>query len=85
MASVDCSMSLQLIPMYGDVTAPGLFACWHGDDALPSGDEALAQAAELALVAATGDRAAMLALLPDSLPHISWGLLLLWPLLLLLL
>jgi len=56
--------------MYGDVTALGLFA-WHGDDALPSGDEALAQAAEFALVAATGDLAAMLALLPDSLPQIS--------------
>jgi len=68
------------MPMYGDVTAPGLLA-WHGDDALPSGDEALAQAAELALVAATGDLAAMLALLPVSLPQISCALLL-WPLLL---
>lgn len=70
------------MPMYGDVTAPGLFA-WHGDDALPSGDEALAQAAELARVAATGDLAAMLALLPDSLPQMTL-LLLLLPLLLLL-
>jgi len=56
--------------MYGEVTVPGLLA-WHGDDALPSGDEALAQAAEFALVAATGDLAAMLALLPVSLPQIS--------------